>query len=72
MKDVLTHEAVITFLLDCPPLTEIGGPIVDMVEAYRQNVVTKKKAIELIMKLHKKFIDKYINNSIDIVNAYVD
>lgn len=70
MKECLTHENVITFLLDCPPLEEIGGPIVNIVEVYRQNVMSKQKAIDLIMTLHKKFIDKYINNNITIIKAY--
>ena len=40
----MLQEAAV-FLLDCPPLEEIGGPITEVIEMYRYGSLEKHDAV---------------------------
>lgn len=54
--DLLVSVAI--FLLDHPPLDEIGGPITDIIESYRYGTITKDEAIDQMFEKHKSFLVK--------------
>ena len=54
------YEKVICFLLEHPPLEEIGGSITDTIDLYRNSCLTKEQAITKIKNLHARYVDKYI------------
>lgn len=47
------------FLLDCPPLDEIGGPITEVIEKYRNGMMPKKEAINTLNTKFNSFLTKY-------------
>lgn len=57
------YNTIASFLLEHPPLEEIGGSIVDIIENYREGFVSKEKALEEILSKHADFIEKYIVNA---------
>jgi len=59
-------NTVAVFLLDHPPLEEIGGPILDIVENYRAGFTTKQRALEDMLKNHQNFLQNYINQAASI------
>ena len=46
----MEDRIVALFLLENPPLDEIGGPIVDIIEMYRIGALTKNQAVKSIIK----------------------
>lgn len=51
----------ILFLLDCPPLEEIGGPVTEVIEKYRNGMLSKKEAIHTMNTKFNSFLTKYSN-----------
>lgn len=64
-------NTVAMFLLNHPPLEEIGGSVVDVVENYREGFISKEKALVDLLTNHKDFLEKYINQSISNSHSYV-
>ena len=52
-------KSVALFLLNHPPLDEIGGTITDVIERYRNNGMTKKEALLEMNTNHAAFLKKY-------------
>ncbi len=63
-------NTVAVFLLDHPPLEEIGGPILDIVENYREGFITKQKALDDMLKNHQNFLQNYIDRAASIAYSY--
>lgn len=63
-------NTVALFLLEHPPLEEIGGPILDIVENYRDGFITKQKALEDILKNHHNFLENYITQAASISHSH--
>jgi len=53
-------EDAATFLLEIPPIDEIGGKLNYIVEQYRSNTITKEMALQTILKNHKRFLENYV------------
>ena len=58
----MLKEAAV-FLLDCPPLEEIGGPITEVIEMYRYGSLEKTDAITKLVTNFNKFLQKYVEQS---------
>jgi hypothetical protein len=63
-------NTVAVFLLDHPPLEEIGGPILDIVENYREGFITKQKALDDMLKNHQNFLQNYIDRAASIAHSH--
>ena len=63
-------NTVAIFLLDHPPLEEIGGSAVDVIENYREGFITKEKALVDLLTNHKDFLEKYISQSVSNFHSY--
>lgn len=63
MRDIEEYQDVAFFLLQHPPLDEIGGSVVEVVEKHRYGCLTKEEASKIIIQKYKTFLDKYINSS---------
>jgi hypothetical protein len=50
------------FLLDHPPLDEIGGSIVDVIERYRYKALTKEQAETQMISNHYSYLSKYVKD----------
>lgn len=48
------------FLLDHPPLEEIGGTIVDVIERYRFKTITKQQAEHQMLREHNTYLSKFV------------
>ena len=59
-------EQIALFLLDHPPLDEIGGSITNVIEKYRYNSLTKEQALEQMIVLHEPFLIKYSKRQTEI------
>jgi len=57
------YKQVAAFLLDHPPLDEIGGPITHIIENYRYKLLTKEDAIQMILDDYKNVLSRYIEQS---------
>lgn len=56
----MIEDKIAEFLLEHPPLDEIGGPITDIVETYRANACTKEHALEQMKIKFGDVLQKYI------------
>lgn len=65
----MEQDEVVVFLLKHPPLDEIGGPLVDTIDLYRNKCITKKQAITIIKKDYESFINKYIKQAAIIFSS---
>jgi len=54
------------FLLEHPPLDEIGGAMIDIIESYRFGSLTKEVASQQLITQFKPALTKYTNRSSDI------
>lgn len=54
------------FLLEHPPLDEIGGAMIDIIESYRIGSMTKDNAATQLVTEFKPALTKYMNKSSDI------
>lgn len=63
----MEQNDVVAFLLTHPPLEEIGGPIVDTIDLYRNKCLTKKQAITIIKEKYEPYINKYIEQTLNNV-----
>lgn len=52
-------HAAAEFLLECPPLEEINGSIVDVIERYRYKTITRPEALTLMLGDHYKYLTKF-------------
>jgi hypothetical protein len=59
-------DATARFLLDCPPLEEIGNPLVDVIEQYRFQMLTEQQALEILTNKFQKLLQKITNDNIAI------
>ena len=50
----MEQNEVVIFLLTHPPLEEIGGPIVDTIDLYRNKCLTKKPINVIFTVFHLK------------------
>ena len=57
------------WLLEHPPLAEIGGFTSQIVEGYRQGLYTKIHALKILEVEHKEYIEKYIARAKEIMVA---
>jgi len=48
------------FLLDHPPLEEIGGKITGIIEDYRYKLLTKQQAEQQMLREYHPFLSKFI------------
>lgn len=53
------YKDIALFLLEHPPLEEIGGSIVDIIEAYRVGTLSKDDAVHHITTTFEPFLKKY-------------
>lgn len=60
-------EDIAAFLLEIPPIQEIGGKITHVIEQYRAGILKRERAICVIIQDHQKFLETYaeLNESID-------
>lgn len=56
-------EETAAFLLEYPPLDEIGGPITDVIEMYRYGGLEKNQAIAKLVTNFSNFLQRYINQN---------
>lgn len=56
-------EKISIFLLEHPPLEEIGGPIVDVIEMYRAGMLSKKEALKKITNEYSYVIESFLEAS---------
>lgn len=54
------------FLLEHPPLDEIGGAMIDIIESYRFGSLTKNNAVAQLVTEFEPALIKYMNQSSDI------
>lgn len=54
-------EETAIFLLECPPLEEIGGPITDVVEMYRYGALERNEAVAKLVMNFSNFLQRYID-----------
>ena len=66
----MEERLVALFLLENPPLDEIGGPIVDIIEMYRAGAMNKNQAVKSIMKNYQPYLNKYIEEAVNIIGSY--
>lgn len=59
-------KKIVEFLLDVPPIEEIGGQISSIIEQYRAGAIEKEKCLTRILTDHQPFLRKYIDNNVDI------
>ena len=52
-------QDIASFLLEIPPLDEIGGKITSIIEQYRAGVLKKQDAMHIILTDHKRFLEIY-------------
>ncbi len=53
-------EELAIFLLEIPPIDEIGGKITHVIEQYRSGIINKQNAIKIIINDFKKFLETYV------------
>ena len=56
-------KSIATFLLEVPPIDEIGGKINHIIEQYRAGILKKELAINCIIQNHKKFLENYVETN---------
>jgi hypothetical protein len=66
----MTDDTVVLFLLNHPPLDEIGGSITDTIELYRNKCITKRQAIALIKEKYQPYINKYAEQAA-VINSNI-
>lgn len=59
----IAFKAVGEWLLEHPPLQEIGGFISQIIEGYREGAYTKIHALKILEVEHKEFIELYIKRN---------
>lgn len=59
----LAFKTVCEWLLEHPPLQEIGGFTSQIVEGYREGAYTKIHALKILEVEHKEFINLYIKRN---------
>ncbi len=57
------YDFVVSFLLEEPPIQEIEDPIVELVEMYREGIISYKQAAAEIQSKHSSCLDKYIHRA---------
>jgi hypothetical protein len=53
-------EEIAAFLLEIPPIDEIGGKITHVIEQYRSGIIEKQNAIQIIIRDFKRFLEGYV------------
>lgn len=66
------HKDIALFLLDHPPLDEIGGSITDIIEMYRVGTITKRKALRQLVTTFAPVLQKYANEQTAISELELD
>jgi hypothetical protein len=51
-------NSIASFLLDHPPLDEIGGPVTEVIENYRYGLISKEEACYMLNTKFKFFLEK--------------
>lgn len=59
-------KTVSNWLLDHPPLQEVGGFISQIIEGYREGAYTKIHALKILEVEHKEYIEHYIQRAKEI------
>ena len=65
----MLQEAAV-FLLDCPPLEEIGGPITEVIEMYRYGSLEKHDAVMELVTNFSNFLQRYVDQNELINESY--
>lgn len=66
------HKDIALFLLEHPPLDEIGGPITDVIEMYRVGTITKRKALRQLVTTFTPVLQKYADEKAAILELELD
>lgn len=64
------HQNIVEFLLEIPPLDEIGGRIAHIIEQYRAGIIPKGLCIDKILKEHQHFLHEYVTVS-DFIKSQI-
>lgn len=59
----IAFKTVSEWLLEHPPLQEIGGFISQIIEGYREGAYTKIHALKILEVEHKEFVELYIKRN---------
>ena len=60
-KDTKTFILATTFLMYYPPLPEIGNEdVCNIIEKFRNDLISKKEALQTIKNKHEKFVTNFI------------
>lgn len=57
------YQKIAEFLLETPPLEEIGGKISHVVEQYRAGVLCKAVCVDRILQDYYPFLQEYVKSS---------
>lgn len=57
-------RAAAIFLLINPPLTELPEDIATLVQNFRNKILTKKQALDLMMDHHYLYLEEYVNQNL--------
>ena len=57
------YQKVAEFLLEVPPLEEIGGKISHVIEQYRAGVLPKKTCLDRVLQDYHYFLQEYIKST---------
>lgn len=63
-------QQIAEFLLEIPPLDEIGGKITHVIEQYRAGILQKKVCVDRILNEYPHFLQEYIKTS-EILNNQI-
>lgn len=64
MEQQSKFEETALFLLKYPPIDEIGGTIVEVIDQYRYGTITEKQALNIVIDYHKPLLQKYIDRDL--------
>jgi hypothetical protein len=59
-------KTVSLWLLEHPPLQEVGGFISQVIEGYREGAYTKIHALKILEVEHREYIERYIQRAKEI------
>lgn len=60
---ICMHKKVVEFLMEAPPLDEIGGEVVHIIEQYRAGIIKKQVCINRILLECCSYVQTYIDNA---------
>lgn len=64
------YQHIIEFLLEVPPLDEIGGRVGHIIEQYRAGILPKSSCVAKILEEHHRFLQDYVSVS-DFIKSQI-